>query len=56
VRRPGATPPGAAPADAATAPRAGGARGLLRAALYSAPALRLFGHMILAIAVKPEVR
>ena len=38
------------------APRAGGVRGLLRAALYSPPALRLLGHMILAVGVKPEAR
>ena len=49
---------GRAPRDAAIAP--GGAperhpsamRGLARAVLYSGPALRLFGHMILAVAVK----
>jgi SAM-dependent methyltransferase len=56
VRPPGAPAPAAAPAEAAHTPRAGGARGLLRTALYSSPALRLFGHMILAIAVKPEGR
>jgi SAM-dependent methyltransferase len=33
-----------------------GPRRLLRAALYSPPALRLLGHMVLAVAVKPEAR
>jgi SAM-dependent methyltransferase len=60
VRRPGGTAPMPAPTEAATAraatSRAGGARGLLRAALYSPPALRLLGHMILAVGVKPEAR
>jgi SAM-dependent methyltransferase len=46
----------AAPAVVSVAPRTGGARGWLRAALYSPPALRLLGHMILAIAVKPGAR
>jgi SAM-dependent methyltransferase len=56
ARRPGAPAPAADPTEAAAAPRAGGVRGLLRAALYSPPALRLLGHMILAVGVKPEAR
>ncbi len=52
ARRPsgGAAPPAAPPAPA---PGGGRSRGLLRAALYSPPALRLLGHMILAFATKP---
>jgi SAM-dependent methyltransferase len=59
--------PGGASAAPAAAPAAGelrptramtrgGARGLLRAALYSPPALRLLGHMILAVAAKAAAR
>ena len=50
-RHAGAAPPPAAPATPATDGRR--SRGLLRAALYSRPALRLLGHMILAVAAKP---
>ncbi len=45
------------PARASTAAGAGGAlKRALRGALYSPPALRLLGHMILAVAVKPGAR
>ena len=50
-RRSRAAPSPAAPP--APAPDGGRSRGLLRAALYSPPALRLLGHMILAVAAKP---
>jgi SAM-dependent methyltransferase len=55
VMRPlrGATAKGARPPGPPNAPeRAGGSRGFLRSLLYTAPMLRLLGHMILAVAVK----
>jgi SAM-dependent methyltransferase len=51
VRRPPAVPPGA-PAAGPASPRGRLAR-LLRRALYTEPALRLLGHMLLVVARRP---
>lgn len=60
LRRAGSVPSssgGTAPRGAPVEVGAGGAvKRALRGALYSAPALRLLGHMILAVAVKPGAR